>query len=658
MALLSISGAVAVLVGHRFAASAVVDIGPTDRRYVRDFRDIERDGPDYFRWSSVPSSSVSLPLRFCGPGQVRLRVRRHFVDPVLLSVSVSGSVLGQRSLRAREDHPYDVIEFQASKVICDSNASVLLESSVDSQRPLGIAVDWVEIRSPGGFHAPTETVLRGALLLCLTSLAFLASGSGIPVALAGSGTLAMLMGLAFASGPIAAERMLRGGLVALALTLFLGVVITRAVRLPELSPRYRTALVAITLVTLLSRCAFLHTQAFYPDYRVHALVQQTLERVGVSAFLDQLFEVQYARSLGLQQIDGNWYPFPYPPGAYVLAGGVGRVFGLDSLDAATVAAAVFASLIPLLTLTLGTSLGLGPLVGLSGAFYVSVQPLLVRRMALGYFPALAGQFVDAVAVLCLLAALRRDANPRKAFGWLTIALVAAFLVYTQSIANFGLLMAGLLVVEAARQSPGGRAGALRVAAAGTLALVASAGTFYWRYLPVWENVKNHRSQPESRILDQLEERRERQSTGAEARDAEDLNDPYAGSTLNPLRGLARLASRLWRFNGPFVLLLATGGWLLLRASDPPTRNVIVAWGGVAVWISVLAAGLPSPNGFQHLKDLEFVTPLASLAMGAGTVRAWERRPIAAWALMVGWVAFTAAAFAAEWSDRLLPLAGL
>ncbi len=658
IAIVSAAGATAVAVGHRFAPRAVVDLGPTDTRYVRDFRDIERDGPGYFRWSSVPSSRLSLPMRFCGPGLARLRVRRHFMDPALLSVSVSGTVLGQRSVQAREDHPYEVIEFQIPEITCESNVLVLLETSVENGRPLGVAVDWVEIRARGGFRAPWETMLRGGLFLCLTGMAFLASGSGVPLALTVNGALATLLGFAFASAPIAAERALRGGLVALCLTLILGVVIAKAVRVLDLPAPYRTALVGITLLTLLSRCAFLHTQAFYPDYRVHALVQQALNRAGLSAFLDQLFEVQYARSLGLQQIDGNWYPFPYPPGAYVVAGGVGSLFGLDPLDASLVTAATFASLIPVLTLAVGVSLGLGPLVGLAGAFFIAVQPLLVRRMALGYFPGLAGQFGDAVAVLFLLTALRHARNPLISVAWLAGALVSAFLVYTQSIANFGLLIAGLLLVELARQSQGGRARALRVAVAATVALVVSAGVFYFRYVPVFENVQKHRPQPESRILDRLEQLREKRPAETETPDADDLNDPYAGSTLNPVRGLARLGSRLWRFNGPFVLLLAIGGSLMLRQSDRPTQNVLLAWGGVAVWISLLAAGLPSPNSFQHLKDLEFVTPLAALAMGLGAVRLWNRSPAAAVALAGAWIAFAGSAFAGEWTERVLKLAGL
>jgi len=644
--------------GHRFATLAVVDVGPTDGHYVRDFRDIERDGQVYFRWSAVPSSSLSLPVRFCGPGQVRLRVRRHFLDPALLSVSLSGVIVGQESIQAREDHPYEVTTFEVPKNTCESDATVLLETSVTNDRPLGVALDWVEIRAPEGFRPSRGTLVRGALTLGLTGLAFLLAGAGLPLTFASCGTLAVLVAWAFSSQPVPAERALRGGLVALTLTLVLVALLAGVVGLRRLSPRYRTALVAVTLLTILSRTCFLDTRAFYPDYRVHGLVQQTLNRSGLTGFLGQLFEIQYARSLGLQQIGGNWYPFPYPPGAYVLAGGVGRVFGLDPLDAVTVTAVISASLIPTLTLAMGIGLGLGPATGLAGAFYVAVHPLLVRRMALGYFPALTGQAIDAVAALLVLTLLARRAQWLALGAWLTAALLAGFLVYTQSIANFGLLIAGLLLMEVVRRSDGGRGAALRIAVAGFLALTAAAGAFYWRYLPVYENVANHRVQPESRVLDRLEQARRQAPDTAETPEADDLNDPYAGSTFNPLRGLARLASRLWRFTGPFVLLVGAGAWLMLRQSSPGSQNLLLAWSGVAVWISLLAAGLPSPNGFQHLKDLEFVTPLAALAMGLGTARLWRRLPAAAVAVALAWAVCCGIVFYEEWTGRLLAIAGL
>jgi hypothetical protein len=652
----ALAGALAVFLGHRFAKSAIVDIGPTDSHYVSGFRDIERDGSTYFRWTSIPSSGLTLPFRVCGPGMLRARVRRHFVDPALISVSVSGTVIGQRSIGARQDHPYEVTEFQIPKVSCDSQSTVVLEASVENTRPLGVALDWLEIRGQGALRASPETLARGALFLGLTGLAVVACGGGAGALIALDGGLFLVLGFGFTQAPVAAERMLRGGLVALTLTLALGAAIAWVTGVRTLAPRFRVALLAITVATLLSRSAFLHTQAFYPDYRVHALVQQTLNRAGLPLFLEHLFETQYARSLGLQQIGGNWYPFPYPPGAYILARGVGNVFSLDPLDAALATAVTAASLIPLLTATIGLSLGLGPSVGSMGALYVFLQPLLVRRMALGYFPGLSGQLFDALTLLCVLAAFRRGASPAR-LARAALCLLGALLVYTQSIANFGLFLGALILMELARQSPGGRAAAVRIALAATLALAASSGLFYSRYLPVLENIEHQRPQPESRVLDRLEQMRA-QTLDQETPEAEDLNDQFAGPTFNPLRGLTRLLSRLWRFNGPFLLLLVVGGSQLLKGADRPTQNILVAWSAVAVGISVLAAGLPSPNGFQHLKDLEFVSPLLALAMASANLRLRRHRLPLASMVVVGWVIFAVAAFLGEWAERLLPLGDL
>ncbi len=654
--LFAVAGALSVLVGHQFATSAVVDIGPTDARYVHGFHDIERDGSTYFRWTSVPSSYLSLPIRFCGPGSVRLRARRHFLDPAVLTLSIGGRVLGQRSIQARSDHPYEILEFQVPEVTCGTNAIVLLEARVQNGRPLGVAVDWVEIRAVRGFRVAPETVFRGAAVLGMISLAMWLAGGSFSIVLGTNGFLVLLVGYGLAAAPLAAERILSGSAAALALSLVLGLLIAKLSGVLRLSGRTRVALVAITVAAIISRSLFLHSEAFYPDYRVHALVQETLNRTGLAGFLDHLFEIQYARSLGLQQIEGNWYPFPYPPGSYVLAGGVLRIFGLDALDAAMVTAITAAALIPVLTVAVGLAMGLGESACLAGAFFVALQPLLVRRMALGYFPGLAGQFVDAVAVLLMLRVLRNLDSPLRRGGLFTLALLSAFLVYTQSIANFGLLVLGLLILESVRRSPSGVA-TVRVALAAALALSASVGVFYWRYLPVMDNIANHRPQPESLVLDRLEQVRLGTATDTGVPVADGLDDPYAGSTVDPVRGLGRLGSRLWRFNGPFSIAIMVGGWLLWRGSGRATQNLVVAWAAVPVWISLLAAGLPAPNGFQHLKDLEFAAPLMALALGVLLKRLWDRHPLMSVTLAGAWAIFAARAFAIEFTDRLMTLTG-
>lgn len=650
-------GAVAVLSGHRLASSAVVDLGPTDAHYVKDFREIERDGEVYFRWSAAPSSRVLLPVRACGPGAVRLRVRRHFVEPATLAVSLSGSVLGSESVQARDDHPYEVLVFPFTRAICELNSEVILESLDAGPRGLGVAVDWIEISSRDGFRPSPLATLRGALFFGLVALVVCLAGSGARVVLVTIVALALGTAALFASGPVAAERIFRGGLAGLVLTTFAGAGILWLAGCRNVSARARTGLALVTLITLLSRLAFLHAQAFYPDYRVHDLVQQTLSRQGLPAFLDHLFETQYARSLGLQQIGGRWYPFPYPPLAYVLTSLTGMAFKLDAAEAVMVTAASAASLIPPLTFVLGVALGLGETVSLAGALFVGLQPLLVRRMALGYFPAVIGQSVDALALLLLITALLSKEAITRRFVGMSAALLAAFVTYTQSIANFGLLMSGLLCLELfKRSSPTGGGRVARIALAGAIALLASGGVFYYRYIPVFQNVSDGRVQPESRILDRLEQTRAGLARPEErAAESDDLadDDPFTGPTFSPVRGIGRLVARLWRFNGVFVAALAVGGLLLWRVSAGSTRNMLLAWAGVSVWISLLAAGLPSPNGFQHLKDLEFTAPLAGLAMGELTRRLWSLRPAAGALFVVAWVLFSIAAFAGEFSARLL-----
>ena len=649
-------GALAVQLGTRMARSAVIDLGPTDGAYVQGFREIERDGQDYVRWSSVPSSAISAPIRFCGPGAVRLRLRRHFADPATVTFSLGGTIVGQQGFQARTDVPYEIVEFSVSKAICSSDALVLLESSVTNGRDLGVVVDWLEITSPTGFGAAPATLLRGAAFLALSALALAAVGGGTSLVVGLNVLLATGMTFCFASTPVGGERILRGAVAAAVLTLVLGLLIALCAELDRLSRRARIVLVCATLLTLVSRSAFLDPRAFYPDYRVHALVQQTLVNRGLPGFLDQLFEIQYARSLGLQQVDGRWYPFPYPPGAYFLADGASALFGLDALDSSQATAVAAASLLPLLTVAVGLALGLGEFVSVAGAFYLALQPLLVRRMALGYFPGLMGQFLDTVALLLLIAVLRSSTFPVRRSVALTLALLAGFLVYTQSIANFGLLVTTLLVTVVFRRTVHPIA-TFRIAVAAAVALTLATGAFYWRYVPVMANIASHRPQPEAVVLERLDQLRQATPTSAPS-ELEDTNDPFAGTSLNPARGLLRLGSRLWRFNGPFALAILVGFWGLCRRADRPTQDLWLAWSGVAVWISLLAAGLPSPNGFQHLKDLEFTAPLGALAMARLTKDLWDFRPAVAIAFAAAWTTFAADAFLGEFTARLLPLAGL
>lgn len=651
-ALLSITG---LFIGHRLAREAIVDVGPTDAAYVQQFRDLERDGDAYFRWSSSPQSAVTLPVRFCGPGALRMRIRRHFEDPALLTVLLDGVVVGTRSVRARSDTPYEVAIFQVPRVICGSTSLVVLETVVTNGRPLGVAVDWVSIVSARGFLPDEGTLARGAATGALLAFVLTCLGAGIRLTLATGAASAGLLGALSSLHPVAAVRLVEGGLPALALCIVGGFAIGRLPGLRDLGSSTRLAVAGIAFATLLARLAFLHPAAFYPDYRVHALVEETLVRGGLSGFLANLFTIQYARSLGLQEIAGRWYPFPYPPGSYVLIALVAKVFGLRALDACLATAAAAAALLPVLAVAIARSLGVTTRLALWGAGALTLHPLFVRRMALGYFPGVIGETIDAAILAVILCYLSRDPRPRWGLIGLTGLLVGGFLVYTQSIANFGLLLLTLFALEILRAS-GRWARLIPLAASALLALGISFAVFYSAYLPVARNIRAGLAQPESVVLDRLEKVRAQAQPADRLATDDGEADPFSGPGISPLRAAGRLAARLWRFNGPFVVLLPPGLWLVWQGMRRENQNAVLACLGVSLWITLLAAGLPSPNGFQHLKDLEFATPILSLALAAAHRRIAESSRAAGWALAVIWVAYTTGVAVAEFSARLLPLA--
>ena len=647
-------GALAVVLGTRTATSAIVDLGPTDEAYIANFRDIEADGPIFFRWSSVPSSEIVFPIGACDGGSVRLRVRRHFADPAYLSVFLGGVAIGAVDVRAGVDEPYRVITFPFSIKSCASNARVLLESSVDNGRPLGVAVDWAEIRSTSGFAAGLASVVRGGVLIALLAVGTVAAATpfaySAPFLLAVSG----LLGFGFSATPVGMDRILNAVLPAMLLVGLGAAVLVRLGHLESFSPHARQVVLASIYVALFSRAVFLHPAVFYPDYRVHGLVQTTLHNTGLSSFLDHLFQIQYARGLGLQQIEGRWYPFPYPPGAYLLSELVARIFRLDSLLACQATALAAAALLPLVVTSLGRALNLSDSVSSLGAAFLAMHPLLSRRMALGYFPGVVGQLFDAGAMVLVLS-LYDQRHRSRWQSWLALlgSFVASFLVYTQAIANFGLLFLGLVLAGIAFRRDGERRRIVSLGGVLALALGLSFALFYWRYVPLVTDIVRGEPPAESRVLDRLEDLR--RGAGTSRNEPEDVNDPYAGDSLNPIRGIGRLASRTWQFHGPFTVTLILGGALMVARALPTSKSLILAWVGVAVWISLAAAGLASPNSFQHLKDLEFVVPLFCLAMGAFSEELSTRWPAAKYFLLTGWLLFALRLLQAELSQRLMPL---
>ena len=160
-----------------------------------------------------------------------------------------------------------------------------IEAPSDNPRPLGLALDWLEITRAGG----DGRFLPSALLLacaCLAGLvAFLAprlagASPGLSLLHAVLVSLAILLGSMH--DPMAAERILREGTPVYLLVAAL-VVLLRSRRLRAALGVHSLALsgslAILTLVALAIRLTLLlHPQFYYPDVRVHGLFAWELAR--------------------------------------------------------------------------------------------------------------------------------------------------------------------------------------------------------------------------------------------------------------------------------------------------------------------------------------------------------------------------------------------
>lgn len=91
LAVVLIAAVLLPLLAARHARPLLLNLGPNDQEYVRGFReDWERDGLTRFHWTTL-SSSVRWPLSLAGDGhRLRMRLRRHFVDPAVVTLTISG----------------------------------------------------------------------------------------------------------------------------------------------------------------------------------------------------------------------------------------------------------------------------------------------------------------------------------------------------------------------------------------------------------------------------------------------------------------------------------------------------------------------------------------------------------------------------------------
>jgi len=612
------------------ARPAVLNLGPNDFDYVTGFReDWERDRMTRFHWTTR-HAELRLPVLLAGEGhRLTARVRRHLIEPARVTMRVEGRLVTSFDIQADPRVAYRVIGADLPPMQGRTPFVLTIDSTSADPRPLGLALDWLQIERT----SPTARFdLLGATrlaLLLVVIVAFvaprLAGASAHAAALHGSALAgAAMAGCAW--DVLATERIAREGWAVYAAVAVLAVLFARgrrprkALEIPDSA--VAGALVILVLAALALRLVILlHPGFYYPDVRVHALFAWQLARSGLVGFLRSFTENQYRYSLGLQMENGHWYAFPYPPAFYMLCWPLVTLARMRPEVAVSVLAAAVNSLEAFLVFGIARRLRAQASTATAAAAALAVLPLFLARLSLAYFPAMAGHAVDAIVILYLLARWRELDRPRVVLT-LAALIALALLTYTQSLLNFAVLLPLFVAVLLARDhSAETRRRAMGLVVAGALGAVLSLVVFYGRYVPTFFDMQRGVPMPEERIL--LE--KPRTPVPEEELAPQEPDDPYAGPTFDPGRGLRKAAWRLYVFYGPFALAVIVGLVLTWRAqASSPQAAFILAWALSYLVLNLLSGGLPGPNLVRYNKDLEIVAPLFCLALASVGEWLWAR----------------------------------
>lgn len=640
----------------RVARPLVVNLGPNDLDYTRGFReDWERDGRTRFHWTTL-ASSVRVPVRLAGDGHsLRMRVRRHFIEPATVTLTESGRAFARFEIAADPKTPYRILEFPLPVLEGRTPLVIEIHSVSASERPLGMAIDWIEI-APASPFAPLVSTRLALIAIALVGLAAIGiAGGGMRFATAMGLATALAGACGIALDAVATERILREGWTAY--------VLVAAVTCGLLAwPRARRAisvergpwsasLAALVLAALAIRLVIvLHPGFYYPDVKVHALFAWQLARRGLVEFLRDFTANQYRYSLGLQFESGHWYAFPYPPAFYILTWPLTAWARVRPEVAVSLVAAVANSLEALVVFAIARRLRRSVPVSLAAAACLPLLPIFVVRISLAYFPALVGHAIDALVLFVLLARLREFDRARVIVGFAAL-LATAFLTYTQSILNFAVILPLFLLVEIAFDRSWRRI--VGLAAASVLGVVLSLAVFYGRYVPIALDMMRGVPMPEEQILIEKQERERAGRAPVEEAAERTPEDPYAGPGVDPLRGLRKAAWRMWVFYGPFALAVAVGLALLFRTLGGAHLRFATTWAATYLILNLLSGGLPGPNLVRYNKDHEIVAPLFCIASAVLGAWLWRRSRALAILYALGFVVYASARDWSAWMARFV-----
>ena len=654
---LAAAGAIVPTLAARWARPALIEFGPNDVGYTSGFRqDWERDVLTRFRWTG-PHSTVTLPLVVPGPGaRLRMRLRRHLVEPAEVTTFAQGIAVGRFTIQAGLHAPYRTIDLPLPPTPSTSPLTIAIQTTSVNPRPLGVALDWLEVvRGEGRFSLTHVHVLWLSLLVAAAFAFPLLAGAPRGWAVVHAGVLLALAGIGTAWDVIASQRIAsEGAPVYLAVAALAAVAARsrtlRAALLVEASG-IAGALALTTLCALAVRLVLvLHPQFYYPDVKVHALFAWQLARHGLVRFLEDFTANQYRFSLGLQNENGHWYAFPYPPVFYILCWPFIRLARYRPEVAVSVVAAIANSLEVWIVFGIARRLRAPTGTALAAAAALVVLPIFTARLTLAYFPALVGHFVDAVVLLVILAHFR-DLGRARVMGGVSVLVAAALLTYTQSVLNLAVLVPLIVIAHVVlSRSPEGRRAMAGLVLSTALGGVVALAVFYGRYVPIFIGMQSGIPMAEERIL--LDKQAQAPAVADVASPADD-HDPYTGPKFDAARGVRKAAWRMFVFYAWFAPVIVLGIVLVIRRQDRETAAFVVAWALSYLVLNFASGSLPGPNLVRYNKDLEVVAPLFCVALAAVAEVAWRRsRPVAV-VFVLAYLAFGAVRAAAYLTTKFV-----
>jgi hypothetical protein len=560
----------------------LVNFGAGDQPFIHGFRDdwerdgLRQSGETMFRWT-LDGGVVTLPVDVhSGRPVARLRVARFAATPAEIRILAGESTVAAWTQPPRGWRLRDV-ELGGLR----GRVSLQFRSAAEAGDPLGVALDWIEVRG-AGLITPAGHLLPGLLGLLIgvpLAVRLLAGGEAARVVAAGLGVLAGTL--------VAYDRL--GGLVALsraAAPLLIGVLalagLRRGLRRLTSDPTPAPAGVALAATTLAALLSF-HPFYYYSDVATHSEYLAAL-RADPGLLLDstdyQIRTAAYTRNVG-----GRRVAFPYSPAFHVLAWPLAPLLG--DVDAVKTVAVLAQGVIVFLVYALARAAGLTPVAGLVAQVLVVLMPVTASDLSLARYPTLLGRACD-LALLLYLAWRLPQLRTCPALGLLLLAQAS----YTGSLFNVGALVAALVLLDALH---GERRRALRLLGLLAASAAVVVAVLYGRFLvSFWRDILPHlRAMP-----------------------------PDAPLAQDPASWLALAAERLSVFYDFVFPATAAAGLLALRAAPPHAVRALGA--ALAAGLALLGLRFFSPSVFRDVKEVQFLAPAVAVASTATLGWLWDR----------------------------------